>query len=228
MTSKARKDGFPVFAYSSLDDQAPILSSLIFRTKPGHRATLSLKSAFNISGHNDARFILQIKPGDLEPGQNSWTQAGISPPQERLDKLQRQGNPNIRTLCITLAQPCSAWYSASMTTTPLRGMHPAFDKLASLATASKLYLLFDMNWLGGNEKKEIFEEFIGHPHRFTACPVEEYYVKEYKHLDLALYDAPAYRDSTTDEEDPTPPYSGATVKRVRRSVSFDSKVFDID
>lgn len=184
MTQKVRKDGFPVLAYSSLDDSAPMLS-LLFRIKSPRRATLSLKSAYHGSGHDDAlTFILQINPGDLvsEPGQNFLTPANLSLTQERLNAVQRQGNPNIRTLCLTLRQWCSIWYPKSMTTTPLRGVHPRLDELVSLAKASKLHLLFDMNWLG-SEKKNVFEEFIHCPDRFTACPVEEHYSKEYEPLD---------------------------------------------
>lgn len=44
------------------------------------------------------------------------TAASTSLPHEQLDELQRQGNPNIRTLSLALGQWCSVWYLKSITT----------------------------------------------------------------------------------------------------------------
>lgn len=216
MTQKARRDGFPVLAFSDLDNPAPVSSSFLFKSKPNH-ATLSLKSMSSHPGHSDKlTFFLQINPGDLVPSKLFLQPANIPLPSDLLHIVQRNGNPQISTLCLTLGRRCSIWYPKTITITPASGVHPTLDRLASLATARTLYLLFDENWLSP-EPKKLLRDFVFHPEKVLPYPVEEYYKNKNELLNWTLFSSPAYHDFTTDQVDPTPPYSGAAVKRLRRT-----------
>lgn len=226
MTQKTRKDGFPVLSYSNSTNPAPLPSSFLFKTKPNH-ATLSLKFSFPHPGHsNGLTFFLQINPSNLVPSKIFLEPAEISLPPDLLCRIQRPGNPQIRTLRLNLAQRCRIWYPKCITTAPASGVHPDLDALVSLATTQTLHLLLDSNWLGV-QPEGVLREFVFHPEKFSPFPVEEYYKNNHVPLNWNLFDAPAYCDLTITKADPTPPYSGATVKRTRQGKSLHAKVLDI-
>ncbi|KAF9700849.1 hypothetical protein EKO04_000003 [Ascochyta lentis] len=220
MTHDIRKSGIPVLAYAPFD-VSPVSFSLIFRFNEGRAtASLLLQSTLSIDGHDEKHaFILQVDADNLKPGKNSIGPATIPLPQWRLAQVSRQGNPQIRTLSLTLKKVCPVWCSTFPG--PLRPKpdhEAAFTRLANLAKATKLHILFDYNWLH-RDHHNIFRSLVDRPEQLTGFPVSRHYSKQYRREDWSVFNAGnAGEDATTEDEAPAeeaPPVYTKSSKRPR-------------
>ncbi|UPX16755.1 uncharacterized protein EKO05_0007141 [Ascochyta rabiei] len=204
MTHDLRRSGIPVLVYPA-SHASPVSSSLIFRFNEGRAtASLLLQSLLFIHGY-DAKhvFIMQYDADNLKPGKNSLGPATIPLPQWRLDQVSRQGNPQIRTLSLTLKKMCPVWTPSSLgPVRPKLDHEAAFTLLANLAKATKLHILFDYNWLH-RDHHNIFQTLVDHPEQLIGFPVSRHYSKQYRREDWSVFNAEnAGDDATTEDEAP--------------------------
>ncbi|KAL1609421.1 hypothetical protein SLS59_000925 [Nothophoma quercina] len=229
MTHDIRKSGIPVLAYLECDAASPVSLSLIFRFNEARAtASLLLQSSLFVDGYDDKQaFVLQYDADNLKPGKSALGPATILLPQYRLNEVAREGNPQIRTLSLTLKDLCSVWCQPSLETLkskPGSGDDIVFHQFANLSKATQLHILFDYNWLH-RDHHAIFHRLITRPEQLTGFPVWRHYSKQYRRGDWSIFGA---RDSehvdtdatTEDEKAPPPAYSEGS-KRPRHGEPSD-------
>lgn len=222
MTLDIRKSGIPVLAYPDCD-AAPLSLSLMFRfNEVRATASLLLQSSLFVDGHDDKQtFVLQYDADNLKPGKSSLGPATIPLPQHRLNEVSREGNPQIRTLSLTLKKECPVWCSPLTTlATPKPDHEAAFHQLANLAKATRLHILFDYNWLH-RDHHVIFQRLVDHPEQLAGFPVWRHYSKQYRREDWSIFNTDN-DNATTEDEAPVgegPPVYAESSKRPRHGQS---------
>jgi hypothetical protein len=211
MTHDMRKSGIPVLAYPPCDAASPVPLFLVFKFNESRAtATLLLRSSLFIDNFDDAQtFILQYDANNLKPGAISLGPATIPLPQERLAGVSREGNPQIRTLSLTLMKVCPVWCQPSFGILKPKPDHEvAFNQFANLAKATQLHILFDYNWLH-RDHHAIFHRLIDRPEQLTGFPVWRHYSKQYRRGDCSVFNTEgaehADTDATTEDERTPPP-----------------------
>jgi hypothetical protein len=222
MTQSSLNTGFHVLAYPNGDSTCPIPLSLVFRHNNRRaQATLCLLSSLFIHACEEAQiFILQYDADNMVPGAISLGPATIPLPQERLNVIAR-GNPQIRTLSLTLKKPCPVWCPPSCRqTTPLPrpSCAASFAQLATLAQARELHVVFDYKQLH-SAQHEGLQRLVEHADRLSGYPVAQYYrERRYACLDWRVFDVRGGEDGscgddegTTEDEEMVPPPAYARV-----------------
>ncbi|KAJ4332796.1 hypothetical protein N0V95_009571 [Ascochyta clinopodiicola] len=206
--------GISVLAYSDSDAASPLSSYLLFKTKTlkqeksRAQATLCLQSSLYIDGCDDEQvFVLQYDATNIAPGQAQIGPATIPLPQARLDHVSREGNPQIRTLSLTLKRACPVWCRRSCAPRkPRPGEETTFHQLGKLAQATKLHVLFDLNQLH-SDRYSMLKRLIEHPESFEDFPVGQHYRErslecvDWSVLDAKTADADANANDDTETED---------------------------
>lgn len=220
MTHNVRKGGVPVLAYLASDTASPVSLSLVFKCNESPaQATLSLQSSLLVYGLKESQIITLQYDGD-NLASCSLGPATIPLPQARLDQITRKGNPQIRTLSLTLKHACAVWHlPTSEPLAPRPGHETFFHQLSSLAKATKIHILFDYHWLH-RETHAVFEQLVEHPEQLSAFPADRNFTRKYRRADWSVFDPPGEadtvdNDATTEDEEPLPSYAEARSKRSR-------------
>ena len=223
MTHDVRKSGIPVLAYLECDAASPVSLSLILRfNEVRATASILLQSSFFVDGYDDKQvFVLQYDADNLKPGKSALGPATILLPQHRLDEVAREGNPQIRTLSMTLKDVCCVWCQPSLEilkSKPGSGHEVVFHRFANLAKATRLHILLDYNWLH-RDHHAILHRLITRPEQLTGFPVWRHYSKQYRRGDWSIFDAKDSEhvdtDTTTEDEKAPPPAYSEGSKRPR-------------
>ncbi|PSN59691.1 hypothetical protein BS50DRAFT_594347 [Corynespora cassiicola Philippines] len=207
-----RKRGIPVLAYPASDTASPWPCSLVMKLSEDRmQATLSLQSSVPIHGFDhDQTFIFLYHVDNFVPGSTCLGPVTIPLPQTLLDRVARQGNPQLRTLSISVKEPCPILAPPSSTNMAFkRGFDGPFHQLVKLAKATRIHILFDHNWIHRDQYPR-FESLISHPEGFTGFSHGKFISKPHTLVDWAAF-GPA-----EDEPDAPPSYTDASNKRARQ------------
>lgn len=222
-------------AYPQYDDSSPVLLSLVFKHNQScATATLLLQSSLLIDGFDIKQaFILQYDADNLVSGQTYLSPVAIRLPQQQLIELAREGCPRMSTLCLTLKKACPIWSSSSPgLLTPQSEHEVSFHRLANIAKATRVCILFDHNWLH-SDHHVIFQRLVEQPNQLSGFPVGRYYSKQTcRRVDNwsafesgDTQDADAYA-TTEDEAEEAPPGYGEGSKRPRCGGAYCEQVAD--
>jgi hypothetical protein len=148
-----RKGGVPAVAYSSTDATALEPCNVILlcsETKTNAQFTALLEAPISIHGIDDKQtFVLRFDGDNLVPGRISLDHTKIPPTDELVDKIAREGQPELRVLSLTLKTPCSVWYPRTLSSAVSRFDTPSHE-LVDLTKTMEIRILFDTKWLGSN------------------------------------------------------------------------------
>lgn len=211
-----RKSGIPVLASLASDGASQWPCCLAVKYLEARmQATISLQYSLPIQGFDDKQtFTLLYNADNLVPDNTSVQYSPTSLPQNRLHEIARQGNAQLRMLCLTLKAPCPVWCPISSgPTMPKDGFSDAFAQFVKLASATQIHVLFDWNWLHKDHYTR-FEHLIRHPEQFTGIPVDP---SSARHFRLADWSVLGPVDDVTSEA--PPPYIEASKKRPRQGKS---------
>lgn len=212
MSLDIRKSGIPVLAYPHCD-AAPTSSCLIFRfNETQATATILLQSSLLIDGHDEPqKCTMQYDADCLKLG--SIGPATIPLPQSRLDQLAREGNPQMQTLSLTLKRLAPVWVPLHVKLRPQMGQEAVFERVAVLARATTLHILFDFKWLH-RDHQAVFRRLINHPEQLRAFPVWRHYNNLYRRGDWSVFEdgMPEVPDELVGE---CPPQYAESSKRPR-------------
>jgi hypothetical protein len=210
-----RKRGIPVLAYSTFDHLTPSSCILTIRhCEDPLQTTLSLLSSIPIHGCDDEQtFTLIYDADNLVSGKTKLGPAAIRLPQDRLHKITRSGNPQLKTLSLTLNDSCSIWGPLSPPSiAPKPGFESSFHQLVQLAGALQIHILFDYSWLHQDQHTR-FGCLFSHGEVLTGLRIEENFAKLHRRIDLAVL-------SSVEDAVGPPSYSDLSNKRPRQREFF--------
>jgi len=165
------KNGISVLVYSEADPKSRWLCSLSAKHSDTHmHATISLQSKIFIRGFDDEQtFTFLYDADNLVPNSNFLNPAMVSLPQAQLEKIIRQGNPQVRTLSLTTRKHCPINCPRG-SIEPKEGFEYPFHQLTKLAGATTVHIVFDHNWIHRDNDAK-FKHLICHVQDFTGFPV---------------------------------------------------------
>lgn len=221
MNKNNPKHGFPVLAYPTNNAAAPMSLRMIFKHNASRAwATLCLQSSLFIGGFEEAQTLtLQYDAHNFVSGAISLQPVEIPLPQAQLENIMRGGEPQIRTLSLTLKEVCPIWGPLLPgRLTPQYDHRAPFYQLAGLAKVTELKIVFDFNWIHPTHYA-IFQELINHPERLYGFPISRHYSKHNSLQDLTVFglcsEATVDSDGRTEDEE-LPPTYGNISKHTRR------------
>jgi hypothetical protein len=227
--SLVRKEGVPALAYS-VNDASVLWPCYLKILHSDLQLVVSLEHT--ITAHDDDKQLLTLRyEGDnLVHGKTSLRTVDIPLPDGSLHDIARHGNPQPRTLSLTLKAPCSVWYPHGLGN-GVSSLHTRFHELLTLARATEVHILFDSSWLG---KKNLarFQSAIEGSRQLTGVPVIPQFAHLYQQADWSklnfIQDAKSgahlpveYVASeavpSIEDHDAPPPYARESNKRSRNS-----------
>ncbi|EMD62733.1 hypothetical protein COCSADRAFT_223954 [Bipolaris sorokiniana ND90Pr] len=144
--SLVRNQGVPALAYP-VNDESVLWPCSLKILHSDDQFALSLGHSVSIHGVDDPQLLTLRYEGDnLIPGKMSLGNVDIALPGTSLHDIARHGKPRPRMLSLTLKAPCSVWYPHTLGKRGL-GLHTGFHELLTLARATEVRILFDINWL---------------------------------------------------------------------------------
>ncbi|KAF3030376.1 hypothetical protein E8E12_000639 [Didymella heteroderae] len=142
------KNPVPALVYENPEDEPLLCKLLLDSSREENSLTLFLVFDILDANSREAEISFQYDPDELAPGTIKLTNAQISLPTSRLEALARQGQCNIRTLCLTPRTQCHVWWSKSLCSIrPASGQEPRLCQLGALARAKEVNIVFDYNAL---------------------------------------------------------------------------------
>lgn len=214
-----RKSGIPVLASPTPNAASQWSCSLVVKyLEEGSQATLSLQSSVPVQGFDDNQtFTLIYDADNLVPGKTRLQSSPTPFRQDRLNEIARQGNAQLKTLCLSLKAPCSVWCPRSCgSIAPKSGFDTPFHQFVELAGATEVYVLFDWNWLH-RDKHARFQRLFTCPELFTGIPVNQVSARRYRQADWSIF-GPA--DHVASEA--PPPYTFPSKKRRRQGKTIST------
>lgn len=206
-----RKRGIPVLAWSKSDPAAPWPCTLFVRYSDTRaQASLYLRFSIPIYGFSqDQTFTLIYDADNLVPGVNSIKPATTPLPQDQLDELARNGNPELHVLALVVKQTCPIRCPPSARSlSPKHGFEAPFHILRKIARATEIDVLLDYNWIH-TDNRALLDKLIKHPEDLAGLPNDDKYTKQHRRVDWTVF-------SPADQEEP-PSYASASHKRSRQS-----------
>jgi hypothetical protein len=224
-----RNQGVPALAYS-VNDESVLYPCSLKILHADAQFVVSLGHSVSIHGVDDQQLItLRYEGNNLMPGQTSLENVGIALSDTSLHSIARHGQPRPRTLSLKLRAPCSVWYPHSFGNR-VTSLHNGFGDILTLARATDVRILFDINWLGKNLAR--LQGAIEGSRQLTGVPVIPQFTRLYQQADWSVlnciqdggYEAvPSIEDAVAgapvkDEvHDAPPPYAHVPSKRSRDS-----------
>jgi hypothetical protein len=210
-----RKRGVPVLAYTTSDGALQWPCFLVVKHSEARmQATISLQSSIPIHGFDEEQnFTFVYNADNLVPGQISLNHSAMALPQARHGEIARQGNPQLKTLSLTLKKPCPVWCpSSSGSIAPKGGFDSSFRQFVELARATRIHILFDYNWLHRNKQARL-QRLISHPEELTAFTIDNY-ANRFRQADWSTFSP--IQDEVSEVP---PPYNGAPDRSFREAVN---------
>lgn len=203
-----RKGGVPALASLSPALSSPCLCSLVVEVnEPANQATIQLQFGLHARESRIDERLSLIYDGDiLEPGTTIVRDVTISP--EHMEQIARRGSKRLRSLHLTLRQPCIVLLSS---VAPIfQNRHdPLVEQLATIAKATDIHIVFDSAWL--HPSKVAGFRFLERASELTGCPRKSAQAAQEADWTIFIPGEPAPPELP-------PPYSG-TSKRHRQSAS---------
>ncbi|KAH9865888.1 hypothetical protein J1614_009475 [Plenodomus biglobosus] len=169
--------GFKALAYpaSNLSDHlSPCHCSLIFRCDAAaNKATVLLVAPVPTASGTET-FVLQYNADDLVSGAVSLSSGNNHIERPQLDHLLRDKDnkrSDIKTLTLSVNQPCPIWCPHPSSFAPRPGSEPCFQRLVDLSKATKIHIVFDYKFLQ-KRYQGIFKAFSKAAKGLTGYPVE--------------------------------------------------------
>ncbi|KAI8930709.1 hypothetical protein NX059_012318 [Plenodomus lindquistii] len=148
LVNLVRKSGVSALALASTDDIPCPCTLVLLYSQNGPQFTVLLTASIPIHGiRHKQSFVLRFDGDNLVPGKISLENTGIPVSTESLKSITRQGQPELRTLSLTLKAPCSVWYPRTLAS-EASTFNTSSQELVTLARTTKIRILFDTNWLG--------------------------------------------------------------------------------
>jgi hypothetical protein len=229
-----RNQGVPALAYA-VNDASLLWPCSLKILHSDAQFVVSLGHSISIHGHDDEQlFTFRYEGDNLMPGKNSLGNVGISLSDKSLQNIARHGQPRPRTLSLTLKAPCSVWYPHGLGS-GVSSVHTCFHDLSTLARATKVHILFDINWLGKNNLARL-QSVVEGSRELIGVPVIPQFARSYQQSDWSILNfvqdvksdvcfpnedvAPEAVPSIEDViHDAPPPYAHVSSKRSRSSRS---------
>ncbi|RAQ99293.1 hypothetical protein DDE82_008397 [Stemphylium lycopersici] len=212
-----RKGGIPVLASLTPNAASQWSCSLVVKYLEAARpqATISLQSSVPVQGFDDNQiFTLLYDADNLVPGETRLQSSPTPLSQDRLNEIARQGNAQLKTLCLSLKAPCPMWCPRSSgSIAPKHGFDALFHQFAELAGATQVYVLFDWNWLHKDHHAR-FQRLFTCPELLTGIPVDHISVGRYRQADWSVF---GLADHVASEA--PPPYTFPSKKRRRQATT---------
>jgi hypothetical protein len=219
MSSNAGNIGSPVLAYTK-ETASSVDALLLFKSSTSRSQAILCLSVAVQDSDEALPIVFQYDPDKVVSG--TIQPATTNLPQSRLVRIARSHAP-LHTLSLTLRSRCPIWGSSSGFIDDHAGKT---RQLASIAKATELYILFDLEVL--NKKLIAFiRHFVSHSDYLTGFPVARYYEESgFVLLDVSIFDTvpardedtveheDAVKDEETEDEEP-PPYQAKSLKRPR-------------
>jgi len=216
-TNLVRKTGIPAFAYSKQDTCPPRLLNLKIKRFEG-RIVFSLDSS--LTSDRDKPLITLLYEGDnIIPNQKSLHRVDISLQPESVSHIERNGNPSLRTLSLTLHAPCSVWYPRSDSNQEA-SPHTSLQELSALSDATEVHIVLDIKWMRHNDMTWLQSALEG-SRQLKGIPISPEFSKLYQKAPKVLPSvenlvagAPSFEDVV---HDAPPSYTYPSNKRSRDS-----------
>jgi hypothetical protein len=206
--------GITVLAYPTFDPLSAWQCSLfVERSKTRQEATISLQSLIPIHGYDvPPTLILSYEPDNLVPSENSLNSAKTIPvPQDQLEKIIRQGKPQLTILSMSLKKPCAIWCPPSFgPIKPKDGVEDIYYKFVKLAAATKVHVLFDHKWVQQSKYEQLLG-IISYPEKWAGFRSSQGFTKLKRLADCS--DFSQVKDAGSEAP---PPYTAASVKPPRQ------------
>ncbi|KAL6158935.1 hypothetical protein ACJQWK_04170 [Exserohilum turcicum] len=179
-----RNDGVSALAYS-INDASVLWPCSLKILYSDAQFVVSLGHSISSHGIDDKQLITFRYEGDnLMPGKTSLENVAVSLPDGSLDSIARHGQPRPRTLSLMLKAPCSVWYPHSFGNR-VSSLPTGFHELLTLARATEVRIVFDINWLGKNNLARLQSAVKG-SRQLTGVPVIPQFARLYQKADWSI------------------------------------------
>lgn len=168
---------FKALAYpaSNLSDPvSPCHCSLVFRCDDALKQATVLLVARIPTANDTQAFALQYGADSLLSGTVSLSSGSNLIPRPQLDELLRNKDNkhfDIKTLALSVAQPCPLWCPNARSFGPQPGHEPAFRQFVELTKATTIHIVFDYKNLR-KEHQGMFRAFGRAVRGLVGYPVE--------------------------------------------------------
>lgn len=170
--------GFKALAYpvSNLSDPvSPCQCSLAFRCDDATKEATILLVAEILTPHATQTFVLQYDADELVSGAVSLSSGNKHLTRPQLDELLRDKDnkrSDIKTLALSVKQPCPLWCPGSSSFAHRPGFEPSFQDFVDLSKATTIHIVFDYKYLR-KQYQGMFRAFSKAAKGLTGYPVRE-------------------------------------------------------
>lgn len=167
---------FKALAYpaSNLPDPvSPCHCSLVFRCDAASKKATVLLVVRTPTAQDTQSFVLQYDADKLLSGTVSLSSGSTHIPRPQLDELMRDKHnkhSDIKTLALSLEQPCLLWCPDCPSFSPKPGCESAFRQFVALAKANTIHIVFDYKHLR-KEHQGMFRAFSKAARGLVGYPV---------------------------------------------------------
>ncbi|KAI2484548.1 hypothetical protein Ptr902_03488 [Pyrenophora tritici-repentis] len=182
-----RNEGVPALAYSVNDASAlwPCFLKILYSDT---QFVVSLEYSISIHGiHEKQPFTLRYEGDNLMLGKTSLRDIAIPLPEGSLDVIARQGQPQLRTLLLSLKAPCSVWFPHSLVN-EVYSRHTSIAEFLTLARATEVRILFDIKWLGKSNLARL-QSVVEGSRQPTGVPAIPQFACLYQQVDWSVIDS---------------------------------------
>ena len=156
------KKGVPVLASVRSDPAAQSQCVLVVKyNEEPLQLSFFLHFTTFVHGFDDEQtFTLIYNADNLMRDATTFSNITTSLPHDQLTSIARAGNPQIRALALTLAEPCMIRCPLSTgTLTSKSGYEAPFHRLTALAKATAIVITFDHNWVHADNRPPLTRLF---------------------------------------------------------------------
>ncbi|KAF1972074.1 hypothetical protein BU23DRAFT_469093 [Bimuria novae-zelandiae CBS 107.79] len=211
-----RKGGIPVLASLAPDISLPISCALDAKhSEAQQQAAIVLHFRMSISGFDDEQPVALLYHADnLFDSGPALQPAAVSLPQALLDQITRNKG-DLRILALNLKTPSVVRCPRSTgTIAPQKVPDMRFRQLVGLAKATRLYILFDYEWLHPARASR-FLQIVSRPASLSAFTAEDHASVPLQQADWTVFSP----DTDATSEAPPPAYADSFNKRHRSPTS---------
>ncbi|KAF9691090.1 hypothetical protein EKO04_010925 [Ascochyta lentis] len=174
---------FKALAYPASNLSKPVSPchcSLVFRCDDASKQATILLVAKIPTTHDTQTFVLQYDADNLLSGTVSLSSGNNLLPRLQLDDLLRDNvnkHFDIKTLALSIQQPCPLWCTEAQSFSPSPGCEPAFRQFVDLAKSTTIHIVFDYKYIR-KEHQGKFKAFSKVAKGLVGYPVEEHLKKQ--------------------------------------------------
>lgn len=212
-----RRGGIPVLTSLASDMPLPLPCTLVAKHSAAQQqATLSLQFRISIRGFDEEQQITLLYHADnIFANAAALKIAIVSLPQALLDQIARNKGTDMRILSLQLKAPCVVRCPTSVETiAPHKTPDMRFSQIHNIARATRLYILFDHNWLHPT-KIARFQQVVTNP-----APLSPFIENnKLRHADWTIFDTGVTAPPPCLSPPPLYEENVSSNKRPRQSIS---------